>query len=132
MKEKLSDSSATGSAVATGGLRIGHVAPNFLIGVDSGQQVTLRKLSGRKATLVFDHDQKGYRISVDPGSSDDSKQREAQTIVVDDRDGSITRAYGISIWPTAVMLDESGVIRSVAYGKPGSRNRSKTANGSAL
>jgi hypothetical protein len=132
LKEKLSDSSATGSAVATGGLRIGHVAPNFLIGVDSGQQVTLRKLSGRKATLVFDHDQKGYRVSVDPGSSDDSKQREAQTIVVDDRDGSITRAYGISIWPTAVMLDESGVIRSVAYGKPGSRNRSKTANGSAL
>jgi hypothetical protein len=132
LKEKLSDSSATGSAVATGGLRIGQVAPNFLIGVESGQQATLRKLSGRKSTLVFDHDQKGYRVSVDLGSGDEAKQRQGQSIVVDDRDGSITRAYGISIWPTAVMLDESGVIRSVTYGKPGSRNRSQTTSGSAL
>jgi hypothetical protein len=132
LKEKLSVSDARGSAVATGTLRIGQVAPNFLIGVDSGQQATLRKLSGRKATLVFDHDKKGHRVSVDLGSGDDTKQRQSQSIVVDDRDGSITRAYGISIWPTAVMLDESGVIRSVTYGKPGSRNRSQTANGSAI
>ena len=132
LKEKLSDSSSTGSAAATGNLRIGQVAPNFLIGIDSGQQATLRKLSGRKITLVFDHDQKGYRVSVDPGSGDQAKQRQGQTMVVDDRDGSITRAYGISIWPTAVTLDESGVIRSVTYGKAGSRNRSQTANGSAL
>jgi hypothetical protein len=132
LKERLAESSATGSAMATGNLRIGQVAPNFLIGIDNGQQATLRKLSTQKVTLVFDHDQKGYRVSVDSGSDDGATQHQRKAIVVDDRDGSITRAYGISIWPTAVTLDESGVIRSVTFGKPGSGNRSQTANGSAL
>ena len=133
LKERLKKSSATGSAVATGNLRIGQTAPNFLMGFEHGAQGTLRKLSGRNITLVFDQEDSVYRVTVVRASRGDTKQSDSgERMVVEDRDGSITKAYGISMWPTAVSIDESGIIRGVRYGKTSADNRSQTANGSAL
>ena len=116
--------------------RVGQRAPNFLFEHAPGQQLTLRKLGGRSAVVVFFRNSSepsvaavreaiaaaGRKGSNDPvvlAVSDDGgsgKHDLAPAIMVDDRDGKIAAAYGVTMWPTIVTIDESGIVRSIAYG----------------
>jgi hypothetical protein len=52
-------------------------------------------------------------VSNDGGSR---KHDLTPAIIVDDRDGKIAAAYGVTMWPTIVTIDESGIVRNIAYG----------------
>jgi peroxiredoxin len=36
--------------------------------------------------------------------------------VVTDPQRRITSAYGVTVWPTVVLIDENGLVRSMQYG----------------
>lgn len=123
-------------------LRIGKPAPNFLFEASPGHELTLRKL-GRPAALVFWsgsssasiqalHDaaailgRAGSRESVVLGINDSEEPGVARRtaaevgfkgIVVSDLTQDISRAYGVTVWPTTVFLDANGLVVSVQYGR---------------
>jgi hypothetical protein len=120
-------------------LRVGYPAPNFVIPSDGGGGITLSMI-GRPAVLLF------WKMSSRPSVEALTTAREslrnsggrdavllaihggpgAETsllgddalIVMPDPDGAIAAAYGIDVWPTTVVVDESGVIVSIQSGHP--------------
>ncbi|HEX6573619.1 MAG TPA: hypothetical protein VF042_01495 [Gemmatimonadaceae bacterium] len=131
LKEKLLPSRAFGTATATGSIRMGQPAPNFLLDMGGGELGTLRKLRGRSVTLVFDRTEKGGTVSVRIANGAKSDRSGGDKIVVDDRDGSIGKAYGVTAWPATIAVDESGTVRSVRYGAERAHDETQTSKGRA-
>ncbi len=121
-------------------LRIGQPAPDFLFEAAPGRQLTLHKLEGRPVWLVFwnssskpsldavreaqDASRKGGApvvLAVNDGESPQVAKRAAganglSVTVVTDPQRRITAAYGVNVWPTTVLIDENGSVRSMQYG----------------
>lgn len=123
-------------------VRIGRRAPNFLFEVAPGRALTLRKLGGRPAVLVFwkssskpsleavrdlqeTSREAGGRVPVVLAINDGETAQLAKKVapenrftatLVADPQRRIARAYGVSIWPTTVFLDASGLVRKIRYG----------------
>ncbi len=122
-------------------IRIGHYPPNFIFEHAPNQELTLRKLAGRDATLIFvfgstPEDLADLRAaSIQPGKGGTAlviaagrNAPQAAAIVkesglnatgVGDADWKITKAYGISISPTIVTIEAGGAVTSVVYGRSG-------------
>jgi peroxiredoxin len=119
-------------------LRPGDPAPDFLIASGGGEGITLSRL-GRPAVLCF------WKASSRPSVDSLARLRQAlrkgggsdaallaihaangaetadasgdeTAIATPDPDGAIAEAYGVSVWPTTVFIDESGVIVDVRSG----------------
>jgi peroxiredoxin len=119
-------------------LRIGRPAPNFLF-----RELTLRKLVGRPVLLVFWKSaskpsletvrdlqkatskaagQAPVVLAINVGEAREVTERVAaedglSAIVVPDPQREISAAYGVSIYPTAVFIDASGLVRNIRYGR---------------
>jgi hypothetical protein len=132
-----------GSAVLRADLRLGRLSPDFLFPYADGKQLTLRKLAGRAATLVFwkcsvrasidavrDVESAGASASgaaplvlaINDGEPAGTAQKAAASnklaaIVVADPERDISAAYGVTLWPTIVSLDAKGLIQEVRYGR---------------
>ncbi len=124
-------------------LRIGQPIPNFLLGQSPGQELTVRKLVGRPAVVVFwkSSSQASIETVLDlqkafagtPGQNtallaicdgeplEVAKQAAAQhgitAVLVPDPDRDIAQACGISVWPTTIFLDSLGLVSNVRYGR---------------
>jgi peroxiredoxin len=124
-------------------VRIGQSPPNFLFEHAPGAEITLRKLTGRPVTIVFWNKSskpsidavreleqaRGYDagegpviLAVNDGESSDAvKQAAAEhklaATVVPDPKREISRAYGVSIWPTIVSIDATGLVSGIRYGR---------------
>jgi len=124
-------------------LRIGRPAPNFLFEYAPGRGLTLRKLAGRPVVLVFWRSsskpsieavrdlqktspkaggQRPVVLAINDGEVGELAKRVAaengfSAIVVPDPQREISAAYGVSIWPTTVFIDASGVVRNIRYGR---------------
>lgn len=121
------------------GLRAGHAPPNILFPYAPGRDLTLRKLMGRPAILVFWHSalepsvemlrelrafcesadgKESVLIAIHDGEATESVRRStAPAIVVVDADRAIALAYGVTGWPTTVFIDEAGIVRDVRLGR---------------
>jgi peroxiredoxin len=123
-------------------LKLGRLAPNFVFDLEPGHGLTLRKLAGRPAILVFwkssskpsidqvreMHDsakKSGARapavIAINDGDPPDFASKVAAenrlpAILLPDPRGDISRAYGVRFWPTVVHLDDAGAVRKIQYG----------------
>jgi peroxiredoxin len=123
-------------------VRIGQPPPNFIFEHAPGREITLRKLAGRPVTLVFwksssnpsikavqAHQHAGspragdYSVvlAVNDGESDEAARKAAaqnklSATVVTDPARTISSAYGVSVWPTVVTIDERGLVSGIRYG----------------
>jgi peroxiredoxin len=128
-------------SVAGLSVRIGRPAPNFLLELAPGQRTTLRKIAGRPVTLVFWKSSSKPSIeagrdlqkaagkgpgpivlAINDGEAVDLAKRvaaenELTAALVPDPQRNISLAYAVSIWPTTVYLDTSGLVRSIRYGR---------------
>jgi peroxiredoxin len=131
------------------GTRSGQPAPNFLFEYAPGHQITLSKLAGRPALLLF------YRPSAKPSEEAlrelSSKAREmngngpmilaisdgkdstsamkssSQTApppvtFVPDPDRKIAAAYGVTVWPTTLFVDALGFVSDTSYEHDGRKS----------
>jgi peroxiredoxin len=120
--------------------RIGQPPPNFLFETAPGAELTLRKIGGRSSTLVFwrsaskasiqairdaqesDGRHDALVLAINDGESPELAKRAAgqesltATIVTDPR-RQISRAYGVTIWPTIIGVDAFGVVRTIGFGR---------------
>ncbi|HEX2721927.1 MAG TPA: TlpA disulfide reductase family protein [Gemmatimonadaceae bacterium] len=123
-------------------LREGQLSPNFLFDAEPGERLTLRKLTGRPLVLLFWRSSsepsvatlrnlhRAFRrsdaeapliLAIDDGQDGEfarglAAADEGGLIVVADPERQIARAYGVSVWPTVVFLDASGLVRDVRMG----------------
>jgi peroxiredoxin len=130
------------------GLRIGQPPPNFLFDYAAGQQLTLRKLAQRSVVLVFwtssskpsleavrdlQHTMESTRpspqvLAVNDGEPAELARRVAaenrlSATLVTDPERRISLAYGVTVWPTIVFIDPSGLVRGIHQGRlAGERN----------
>jgi peroxiredoxin len=130
-------------------LRIGQPPPNFLFEFAPGQALTLRKVAGRPAVLVFWRSTSRPSIdavrdvqatagtsggagpvllAINDGEAAELARRAAAengltATIVTDAERNIALAYGVTIWPTAIFLDASGLVQAIQYarftGEPG-------------
>jgi hypothetical protein len=113
--------------------RIDQRTPNFLFQGAPGQPLTLRKIGGRKIVLVFFNRSsepsvdavrdaiagasgKTLVIAISDGEGSPPGDL-SPAIVVPDRKREIAKSYGVTMWPTIISIDEAGIIRSIAYGR---------------
>lgn len=127
----------------TPGVRLGHAPPNFIFSNTPESELTLRKLAGRPVIVVFWRSTSAPSLEVvrdmtaapphqawtgavvlaiNDGESREVAEKAAvearlMATVVPDPTQSISRAYGVSAWPTVVFLDGHGVVRAVHYGR---------------
>jgi peroxiredoxin len=126
-------------------LRLGRQVPNFLFELAPGHALTMRKLAGRAATVVFwrstsrasidvvrEHQMAAHEgkeaaplvLAVNDGEPAELARRAAiahglSSTLVTDPDRAISRAFGVSLWPTTVHVDANGVATSISYGRGG-------------
>lgn len=129
-------------------LRVGRGAPNFLFECAPGHELTMRKLAGRKLTLVFwkslsqasieavrelqktadQGQEKGAIVlAVNDGEPAELAKRAAaenrlSTTLVTDPKREIALAYDVNMWPTIVLIDEFGLVRGIRYGRPAEKS----------
>ena len=134
-------------------VKFGHAPPNFIFEHAPGAEVTLRKLSGRDVTIVFwnsssqptidallemqkprrkESKERPVVIAIADGESAESARRAASqnkiaATIVPDPERQISRAYGVSVWPTVVFVDDAGVTTGVQQGRS-AHNREYSAN----
>lgn len=124
--------------------RIGQPPPNFIFEHAPGRELTLRKISGRPIALVFwksssapsveavrdaqrdaqrdGEGQHGLVLAINDGESPESALKAAteaglSATIVTDPERRISLAYGVTIWPTLIGIDSTGVVRTVNYGR---------------
>ena len=121
-------------------VRLGQPAPDFLFEYSAGHELTLSKLKGRRVALVFWHSssapsmqaiktvlpaKKGAPpplvLAINDGESPEHAHRvlaekKTSAIAVADPGRNIATAYGVSVWPTMVSIDASGIISGVQLG----------------
>ena len=125
-------------------VRIGQPPPNLLFEYTPGANLTLRKLSGQRAVLVFWKtgsqqsidavrdaqitEARGAQppivIAINDGETADAARRAAadhglSASLLTDPDRQISRAYGVTVWPTIIDVDDSGVVTRIQYGRTG-------------
>ena len=136
-------------------LRIGRPAPNFLLELVSGHSATLRKLAGQPITMVFWRNSSKASVQAvldlqKPGSEagaqgplllaindgDDpilAKKVAAENgltaTIVPDPQRDISLAYGVNIWPTIVLLDASGLVEGIRFGRAATQPVSPASGG---
>ena len=124
-------------------VRIGQPLPNFLLGQAPGKELTFRKLAGRPTVVAFwrSSSQPSIETVLDlqnafAGTSTQgtallaicdgeplevARQAAAQhgitALLVPDPDRDIAQACGITLWPTTIFVDSSGLITNVRYGR---------------
>jgi peroxiredoxin len=124
-------------------VRIGQTIPNFLLGQSPGNELTLRKLVGRPVVIVFWKSSSQASVGTvldlqnafantttqntallaicDGELLDVARQTAAQhgitALLVPDPDRDIAQACGITLWPTTVFVDSSGLVSNVRYGR---------------
>ena len=124
-------------------VRIGRPAPNFLFELAPGRGLTLRKLVGRPAALVFWRSaskpsieavrdvqaptsagggQEPAVLAINDGDPAELARKAAAdnrlaATIVPDPGRRIARAYGVNIWPTVVLIDAVGLVSSIRYGR---------------
>lgn len=120
--------------------RIGQAPPNFLFEYAPGRDLTLRKLVGRRVVLVFwkgtsapsldaiaslgstsSSSESPIIIAIGDGETsarpvDAAVERPGSVITLTDPDRSISKAYGINVWPTIITIDSNGLITGIRYG----------------
>jgi len=140
LRKSLARTGAVRTKLLRSNVRIGQAPPNFLFEYAPGRELTLRKLVGRRVILVFwkresapsldavgslggegSRDDSPVIIAIGDGETsarplDASLQNPATLISMPDADRSISRAYGINIWPTIVSIEVNGLISGVRYG----------------
>jgi peroxiredoxin len=135
--------SAVAQDVLALSVKIGRPAPNLLVPLASGALTTLGKMAGRPIILHFCaswskaslQSAQDLQKSVSKGAGqgpilliilDGDTQASAKKVcgdygltatVVPDAQGTVSRAYGVSVWPTTVFLDAAGAVRSIRYGR---------------
>ena len=121
-------------------VRLGQPAPNFLFEYSAGRELTLSKLKGRRVALVFWHSSSAPSLqaikavlpakngappplvlAINDGESPEHAHRvlaekKTSAIAVADPGRKIATAYGVSVWPTIVSIDASGIISGVQLG----------------
>jgi len=123
-------------------VRIGQPAPDFLFEYAPGRQLTLRKLAGRPVVLVFWRSSSKVSLAavrdlqktptyaggparlvlaINDGEPADLAKRIAaengfSANLATDPDREISLAYGVSLWPTIVFVDSSGLITGIRHG----------------
>jgi hypothetical protein len=121
-------------------VRLGQPAPNFLFEYSAGHELMLSKLKGRRLELVFWHSSSAPSIqaikavlpaqngappplvlAIHDGESPEHAHRllaekKTSAIAVADPGRTIATAYGVSVWPTIVSIDASGIISGVQLG----------------
>ncbi len=138
-------------------LRIGRPAPNFLFELAPGRGLTLRKLVGRAATLVFWKSsskpsietvrdlqeptrkaggQGPVVLAINDGEAPELAKKAAaenglSAILVMDPKREISLVYGVNIWPTIVFLDAFGLVRQIRYGRLAGENVESPSRGKA-
>jgi peroxiredoxin len=124
-------------------LRVGRRAPNFVFGLAPNSGLTLRKLSGRSVILIFWRstsqpsidaigDLQGTAanasrrgpivLAINDGEPADVAQNvlsanKLTATLVTDPARMISTAYGVNMWPTIVLIDASGAVTGVHYGR---------------
>jgi peroxiredoxin len=124
-------------------LTVGQPPPNFLFEYAPGHELTLRKLAGRSAILVFwksssktsieaacelqktsgkSGAQGPVVLAINDGEPAEVAQRVAgengfSTALVVDPRREIALAYGANIWPTIVLIDAAGSVTGIRYGR---------------
>ena len=122
--------------------RVGHAPPNFLFEPAPGRQLALRKLTGRPVALVFWRAlapvsieaartmtsravaEGSVPLAVNDGDAAEIardvawRHEFADALVIDPR-REISRAYGVTAWPTVVLIDSRGVVSAVHSGHTG-------------
>ena len=124
-------------------LRLRRRPPNFVFDLGSGAGLTLHKLSGRSVILIFwrstsqpsieavrdlqDAAGKAGRrgpvvLAINDGEPADVAAKvfaanNFTATLVTDPARMISIAYGVSVWPTIVLVDASGVVTGVRYGR---------------
>ncbi|HEX9988342.1 MAG TPA: TlpA family protein disulfide reductase [Chloroflexia bacterium] len=120
----------------------GQPAPDFLFEYSPGRQLALRKLRGRAVLLAFwtswsapSLDELLYLQQAHKKLSDDGtvilaindgevpeiaravfKEHDFDFPLITDIDRRISKAYGITCWPTSVFLDEAGQVSGSHFG----------------
>ena len=122
-------------------LRIGQPPPNFLFEYAPGRELTLRKLAGRPAALVFwksasktsiqtvrelqqtagDAGRSSVVLAINDGDAAELAKRVAaendlSATLVTDPQRLISFAYGVNLWPTVVYVESSGLVAAIRYG----------------
>ncbi len=122
-------------------LKVGLRAPNFVFEYSAGRELTLRKLTGRRVVLLFlkrsskpsmdtlatlqkafaqARAQAPILLAIDASDSSSRATKaasdHASVVLVPDPNRQISAAYGISVWPTTIVLDAQGTIRDIHYG----------------
>jgi hypothetical protein len=142
LRRNLAAGAQVSSALPSSPLRVGDRSPNFMFEFPPGQTLTLRKLAGKPAVLVFFRSpwapgietihrihrllrQPGVEpavlVAIDDGGDGQFARglaagEEGAIIVAPDPQRQISLAYGINLWPTVVWLDAEGLVRSVQFG----------------
>jgi len=124
-------------------VRIGQLAPNFLFQTAPGSELTLRKLTGRFVILLFWNSSSQASIetlrdlhlafvnagsqgpvvlAINDGDSAELAHKAAaengiSALVVADPSRDISLAYGVNVWPTAIFLDDTGLVVDTRYGR---------------
>jgi hypothetical protein len=124
-------------------VRIGQPPPNFLFELAPGRGLTLRKLVGRAAVLLFWRSTSRPSIEAEPdlraaigdggrtqallidindGEDPELAKKVAAEngftgVIVTDPERNISLAYGVTIWPTVIFLDAEGLVQSAQYGR---------------
>ena len=123
--------------------RIGQPAPDFLYEYTPGRELPMNKLSGKPVILVFWKSSvrvsiqavrdvqasatgigtgtAPFVLAVNDGEEPDVARAVAAesgitAILVTDPKRDISAGYGVSMWPTIVSIDETGMIAGIKYG----------------
>ena len=131
----------------TSSARHGLPAPNFLFDYAPGKQLSLRKLAGRPTTIVFwttrsEPSVAAVReevrragegggtlvLAVNVGDSrevavQEAKRHDLRATVVADPSREIARGYGVTVFPTIVSVDASGMVATIRYGRSAENDR---------
>jgi peroxiredoxin len=143
LREKLVSGGSVGLAMLRLSLRIGRRAPNFFFAYAPGRGLTLRNLTDRPAVLVFWRSSSKPSIetvrdlqktagkagapmpvvlAINDGEAPELAKKVAaenrlSATLVPDPERKISLAYGVSLWPTVVFIDPSGLVREIRYGR---------------
>jgi hypothetical protein len=158
LKKSLVAGGPVGLSVLGSSMTVGQPPPNFLYEFAPGRELPLRKLVGRAVTLVFwsslsqpsidavrDQQQASSKagvhgpivLAINDGESPEVAKRVAAengltATIVTDPQREISSAYGVSLWPTIVFLDASGLVTGIRYGRvPGQQGKPPSASGAA-
>jgi hypothetical protein len=141
LRKSLTRGGATAVGVPRLGLRNGATPPNLAFNYAPDRELTLAKVRGpgilvfcsslsspsleavRDAQRVAEKS-RALVLAIYDGETPEAAKRSAvakgfSAIVVPDPSRTISRAYGVSLVPTTVYLDKSGLVRQVQYGRSG-------------